>query len=97
MPRLYSASVLLASGARPLSALSASSWWDSAQNRAHSVDHCVLDSTGGANAWCAGRNVPGEWIELDCGSDELVTAVLLQGRGSQCQQWCTRVEVRAPL
>ena len=78
----------------PAPRLHCSSWWDSSSDRGHAPESGLLGQSVGQGAWCAGRNVAGEWISVQCGRRVGVVAVHLQGRGNH-DQWVTRVELQS--
>ena len=69
-------------------------------NKDHSVKGCKLNKTmknGHASSWCAaGSDMENPWIQVDLGSEYLINAVSLQGRGDAAQ-WVTRFRIRYSL
>ncbi|EDO33502.1 predicted protein, partial [Nematostella vectensis] len=85
----------LQSGEIPDSAMTSSSYYD----RLHGPERGRLnftntDPTVGwwPEAWCAGRNAVGEYLQVDIGREVLLTMVATQGRGDY-PQWVTSYEL----
>ena len=66
-------------------------------NPNHSVKGCKLNKmmpSGFSSAWCAGENdKENPWIQVDLGSEFIINAVSIQGRGDY-NQYITRFRIK---
>ncbi|XP_077984012.1 uncharacterized protein LOC144438733 [Glandiceps talaboti] len=74
------------SGAIPDNQITASSNW--AWNHYSSQGRINYARGGYSYAWCSGSNSVGQWLQVDIGSNKMVTQVATQGRGD-ASQWVT--------
>ena len=62
-------------------------------NVLHEPRAARLNRVIGGGAWCAKRNTPGEYLEIDLGQKSYVTGISTQGKHGQDSKWVTEYEL----
>ena len=62
-------------------------------NVLHEPRAARLNRVIGGGAWCAQKNTPGEYLEIDLGQKSYVTGISTQGKHGQDRKWVTEYEL----
>ncbi|XP_038060527.1 lactadherin-like [Patiria miniata] len=82
-------------GRIPDASITASSMWSNRADHGPTRARLNLQVRGGAAAWCNDEaSDPDPWIQVDFGSNVIITGVITQGRGDgNWRQWVTEFKV----